>query len=88
MKSSTTAFMWPPCQTRGVKRSVLELVGPVTVGLCCVGGDKKTDQRLSQRASAYKSSGAGIMETDDRQVTTVFTVQPSFHHRHSTNRVS
>ena len=24
----------------------------------------------------------------DRQVTTVFTVQPSFHHRHSTNRVS
>ena len=30
-------------------------------------------------------SGAGIMEADDRQVTTVFTVQPSFHHRHSTN---
>ena len=33
-------------------------------------------------------SGAGIMEADDRQVTTVFTVQPSFHLRHSTNRVS
>ena len=33
-------------------------------------------------------SGAGIMEADDHQVTTVFTVQPSFHHRHSTNRVS
>ena len=32
--------------------------------------------------------GAGIMEADDRQVTTVFTVQPSFHHRHSTHRVS
>ena len=32
--------------------------------------------------------GTGIMEADDRQVTTVFTVQPSFHHRHSTNRVS
>ena len=32
--------------------------------------------------------GAGIMEADDRQVTTVFTVQPSFHHRHSTKRVS
>ena len=31
--------------------------------------------------------GAGIMEADDRQMTTVFTVQPSFHHRHSTNRV-
>ena len=28
------------------------------------------------------------MEDDDRQVTTVFTVQPSFHHRHSTNQVS
>ena len=25
------------------------------------------------------------MEADDRQVTTVFTVQPSFHHHHSTN---
>ena len=32
--------------------------------------------------------GAGVTEADDRQVTTVFTVQPSFHHRHSTNRVS
>ena len=32
--------------------------------------------------------GAGIMEADDRQVTTVFTVQPSFHHQHSTNQVS
>ena len=34
------------------------------------------------------TSGAGIMEADDRQVTTVLTVQPSFHHLHSTNRVS
>ena len=32
--------------------------------------------------------GAGIMEADDRQVTTVFTVQPSFHDRPSANRVS
>ena len=32
--------------------------------------------------------GSGIMEDDDGQETTVFTVQPSFHHRHSTNRVS
>ena len=31
--------------------------------------------------------GAGIMEADYRQVTTVFTDQPSFHHRHSTKRV-
>ena len=28
------------------------------------------------------------MEADDRQVTTILTVQPSFHHRHSTNPVS
>ena len=33
-------------------------------------------------------TGAGITEADDRQVTTVFTVQASCHHRHSTNRVS
>ena len=32
--------------------------------------------------------GAGIMEANDHQVTTVFTVQPSFHYWHSTNRVS
>ena len=31
---------------------------------------------------------AGIMKADDSQATTVFTVQPSFHHRHSTNPVS
>ena len=30
-------------------------------------------------------SGAGTMEADDRQEMTVFTVQPSFHHWHSTN---
>ena len=33
----------------------------------------------------FNRPGVGIMEADDRQVTTVFTVQPSFHHRHSTN---
>ena len=31
----------------------------------------------------FRWPGAGIMEDDDRQVTTVFTVQTSFHHRHS-----
>ena len=36
----------------------------------------------------YCLPGAAIMETDDRQLTTVFTVQPSCHHRHSTNPVS
>ena len=35
-----------------------------------------------------KRAGAGIMEAGDSQVTTIFTVQPSFHPRHSTNRVS
>ena len=35
-----------------------------------------------------QASGAGTMEADDHQVATVFTVQPSFHHQHSTNRVS
>ena len=35
-----------------------------------------------------RTPGAGIMEADDRQVTTVFTVQPSFHRRHSTKRAS
>ena len=29
-----------------------------------------------------------MMEADDRQVTIVFAVQPSFHQRHSTNRLS
>ena len=38
--------------------------------------------------SLVQCPGAGSMEADDRPVTTVFTVQPSLHHRHSTNRVS
>ena len=42
----------------------------------------------SPAGKAGLAPGAGIMEADDRQVTTVFTVQTSFHHRHSTNRVS
>ena len=35
--------------------------------------------------SETNCSGTSIIEADDRQVTTVFTVQPSFHHRHWTN---
>ena len=31
---------------------------------------------------AVSTPGAGIIEADGRQVTTVFTVQQSFHHRH------
>ena len=42
---------------------------------------------ISHNHSAW-TPGAGIIEADDRQVTTVFTVQQSFHHRHSTNRLS
>ena len=43
-----------------------------------------------QCAARHLAQGPGtsIMETNDRQVTTVFTVQPSFHHRHSTNWLS
>ena len=41
-----------------------------------------------KRKTVRRSPGAGIMEADDHQVTRVFTGQPSFHHRHSTNRVS
>ena len=50
---------------------------------------KKKIPRSEPRVDSREvGAGAGIMEADDRQVTTVFTVQPSFHHRHSTNRVS
>ena len=42
----------------------------------------------TQHAQPLDHPGARIMEADDCQVTTVFTVQPSFHHRHSTNPVS
>ena len=44
--------------------------------------------RVLLKRNVNFSPGAGIMEADDRQVTTVFVVQLSFHHRHSTNRVS
>ena len=42
---------------------------------------------METEARVFKApgSGAGIMEADDRQVTTVFTVQ---RHRYSTSRVS
>ena len=39
--------------------------------------------QVEQDLAAYGRPGVGIIEDDDRQVT---TVQPSFHHRHSTNR--
>ena len=55
---------------------------------------RTTKQKVAKRHSKEggnrrrHTSGAGITEADDRQVTTVFTVQPSLYHRHSTNRVS
>ena len=49
--------------------------------------DSTTDS-LAVTASLAQWPESGIMEADHRQVTTDFTVQPSFHHRHSTNRVS
>ena len=64
----------------------------VCLGECWEGGG---DDVLSAnrphwvcREPRSRKPGAGIMEADDRQVTTNFTVQPSFHHLLSTNRVS
>ena len=59
-------------------------VGSVHKCVCQCGGDT-SDQVIEEYASG---PGTGVMEADDRQVTTVFTVQPLFHHRHSTDRVS
>ena len=58
---------------------------PITPGAC-----HRYDSAWKEDPRRKREShpGAGIMEADDRQGTTVFTVQPSFHHRHSTNRVS
>ena len=55
----------------------------------CVKCSKRSAVSLSCRAfRGSEETGAGIMEVGDRQVTKVFTVQPSFHHLHSTNRMS
>ena len=64
--------------TNGVHsdREMTNAVSRVTTGCSHHGGQ------------LLETSGTGIIEADDSQVTTVFIVQPSFHHRHSTNRVS
>ena len=49
--------------------------------------DDDNDDVTSDINGINHKSGADIMEADERQVTTVFTVQSSFHHRHSTNQV-
>ena len=61
----------------------LQWIYPGLAGV--IGNDEEADRLASREDHTY---GAGIMEADDHQVTTVFTVQPSFHHRHSTNPVS
>ena len=58
-------------------------IGLVVGNLCLLGAN-----RAQRRGHIERCPGAGIMEADDRQVTSVFTVQPSFHQRHSTNPVS
>ena len=45
-------------------------------------------EKKAPRGKPGSNPGAGIMEADYLQVTTLFTIQPSFHHRHSANRVS
>ena len=41
---------------------------------------KKKKKKANVRIPPTDSPGAGITEVDDRQVTTVFTVQASVHH--------
>ena len=48
---------------------------------------RASDKKIAGVTRRNRKCGAGIMDADDRQVR-VFTVQPSFHHRHSTNRIS
>ena len=76
---------------------VAKVVQTATVGGCSRSSGRKSNSNSCRDGAggggagailAVLVPGAGIMEADDRQVTTVFTVQPSFHHRHSTNRVS
>ena len=50
--------------------------------------NRQSCQNIFYTQRLLARSGAGIMGADDRQVMTVFTIQPSFHHRHSTNWVS
>ena len=56
--------------------------------LSCSGLDVMGREHIKPLPHHPMRTGAGIMEADDRQVTTVFTVQPSFHQWHSTNPVS
>ena len=61
-------------------------------GVLQVGGPGPVPDTAVHRGTAVPGKslgpGAGIMEADDGQVMTVFTVLLSFHHPHSTNRVS
>ena len=48
----------------------------------CKHAQSETGSCLKKQQNKTKeATGAGIMEADDRRVTTVFTVQPSSHYR-------
>ena len=63
---------------------------PLTLKLVALGLNMGSNPWLgvSQSKEPHGSPGAGVMEADDCQVMTVFTVQRSFHHWHSTNQLS
>ena len=88
-ENCSVQYAHAPCgRCTRVVTFLLVLMGMTIVGLAValtVSVLTKSGERLY---SMDTISGTSIMEADDRQVTTVFTVQPSFHHRHSTNRVS
>ena len=70
-----------------IPRPLCMLQVPPLFSVCCGLLTHMQSSHVCNDQSLTARAGAGIMEADDRQVTTVFTVQPSFHHRHSTNRV-
>ena len=74
-------------QTPSVMRSVLGLVGMQDSEFWLGWYGKLNLQPVSRRGSTSEQIW-GRYQGDDRQVMTVFTVQPSFHHRHSANPVS
>ena len=87
----TRTLEWPgrnhvqiTCNTWGayyVRHAVVHMVLGRAVSV--IGDAVTAESPVCRWVRLADTSGAGIME-----VTTVFTVQPSFHHGHSTNRAS
>ena len=79
----------PVARTAGLFHTILQLT---------MQGKRKGEGKRKNRLDSTREHtwifyffcipGAGIIEADDCQVTTVFTVQLSFHNQHSRNRVS